>query len=152
MLEEKILDDYKQAMKDRQALKISVLSFLRAEILNLAVAMKKNKLEDIEVISVIRKQIKQRQDSIEQFNKGGREDLADKENKELEILKVYLPKELSGDEINKIIGEVIALTAAYGMKDMGKVMKEVNARIAGQADGKLISDLVKERLTIQKNA
>lgn len=152
MLEERIFDDYKQAMKDRQALKVSVLSFLRAEILNLSVAKKKDKLEDSEVISVVRKQIKQRQDSIEQFNKGGRGDLADKENKELDILKVYLPKELSADEINKIIGEVIALTAAQGMKDMGKVMKEVNAKIAGQADGKLISDLVKGRLMAQESA
>ncbi|MFH0790684.1 MAG: GatB/YqeY domain-containing protein [Candidatus Omnitrophota bacterium] len=148
MLEEKILDDYKQAMKSREALKVSVLSFLRAEIISLAVARKKNKLDDVEVVGVVRKQIKQRQDSIEQFNKGGRHDLADKENKELEILKLYLPEELSQDEIEKIIGEVISLTGAQGMKDMGRVMKEVNAKISGQADGKLISGLVKGRLTV----
>lgn len=148
MLEEKILDDYKQAMKSREALKVSVLSFLRAEIINLAVARKKDKLEDMDVVGVVRKQIKQRQDSIEQFNKGGRQDLADKENRELEILKLYLPKELSQDEIEKIVGEVISLTGAQGMKDMSRVMKEVNAKISGQADGKLISGLVKGRLTV----
>ncbi len=151
MLENKIFDDYKQAMKDRDALKISVLSFLRAEIINLAVAIKKDKLEDMDVVGVVRKQIKQRQDSIEQFNKGGRQDLADKETRELEILRLYLPKELSQDEIKKIAGEIICLTGAQGMKDMSRVMKEVNAKIAGQADGKLVSELVKQRLMIQKN-
>ena len=147
MLEEKILNDYKEAMKSKDTLKSSVLSFLRADMMNLAVAKKKAKLEDSEVISVIKKQIKQRQDSIEQFTKGNRLDMADKETKELAILKIYLPPELSADEIKKIIEEVIASTGAKDMKDMGKVMKEVNAKVAGQADGKLVSDLVKERLS-----
>lgn len=147
MLEEKILNDYKEAMKSRDTLKISVLSFLRADMMNVAVAKKKNKLDDSEVISVIKKQIKQRQDSIEQFTKGNRLDMAEKEKKELEVLKTYLPPELSVDEIKKIIEEAVVLTGAQGIKDMGKVMKEVNTKIAGQADGKLVSDLVKERLS-----
>jgi len=147
MMEERILSEYKEAMKNRDTLKSSVLSFLRADMINAAVAKKKDKLDDNEVISVIRKQIKQRQDSIEQFNKGNRNDLAEKEIKELEILKAYLPAELSPDEIKKIIEEVILSVGAKDIKDMGKVMKEVVAKAAGQADGKLISDLVKERLT-----
>ncbi|MBP7835867.1 MAG: GatB/YqeY domain-containing protein [Candidatus Omnitrophica bacterium] len=146
MLEEKILNDYKEAMKARDSLKSSVLSFLRADMMNLAVAKKKKALDDSEVITVIKKQIKQRQDSIEQFTKGDRIEMAEKEKKELELLKPYLPPEISGDEIKKVIEEVMAATAASGMKDMGRVMKEVNARIAGQADGKLVSDLVRERL------
>lgn len=147
MLEEKLMQDYKEAMKSRDALKTSVLSFLRAEMINVAMAKKKNKLDDPDVVSVIRKQIKSRQDSIEQFTKGNRQDLADKEIKEMEILKSYLPKELAESEIKKIIEEAIALTAAGDMKDMGKVMKEVTAKIAGLADPKLVSDLVRARLS-----
>lgn len=147
MLGEKILNDYKEAMKSRDALKSSVLSFLRADMMNLALAKKKNKLDDSEAISVIKKQIKQRQDSIEQFTKGNRPEMAEKEKKEFEILKTYLPPELCAEELKKIIDEVIVLTEAQGMKDMGKVMKEVSAKVAGQADGKLVSDLVRERLS-----
>jgi uncharacterized protein YqeY len=147
MLEEKILNDYKQAMKSRDALKSSVLSFLRADMMNAAVAKKKKALDDSEVISVIKKQIKQRQDSIEQFTKGNRLDMADKETKELAILKQYLPAELSSEEIKKIIEEAINLVGAKDMKDMGRVMKEATAKAAGQADAKLVSDLVRERLS-----
>ncbi len=147
MLEEKILDDYKEAMKSRDTLRSSVLNFLRAEIMNVAIAKKKSKLDDNEIIAVIRKQIKERQDSIEQFKQGSRQDLADKEAKELEILKSYLPPELPTLEIKAIIEEAISLTAASGMKDMGKVMKEAAVKIAGRADAKLVSDLVKERLS-----
>jgi len=146
MLEEKILNDYRGAMKSRETLKSSTLAFLRAEMINLAITKKKKLLDDNDTIAVIKKQIKQRQDSIEQFSKGNRQDLADKEIQELEILRAYLPPELPIEEINKIIEEVIALTAAQDMKDMGKVMKEAGAKIAGRADGKLVSDLVRERL------
>ncbi len=147
MLEEKILNDYKEAMKSRDTLKSSVLSFLRADMMNAAVAKKKNKLDDNEAVSVIKKQIKQRQDSIDQFTKGNRLDMAEKEKKELQILKAYLPPELSAGEIKKIIEEVIAATGACSIKDMGRVMKEVTAKVAGQADGKLVSDMVRERLS-----
>jgi uncharacterized protein YqeY len=148
MLEEKILNDYKDAMKARDTLKSSVLSFLRADMMNAAVAKKKAKLDDSEVVAVIKKQIKQRQDSIEQFTKGNRLEMADKEKKEAEILKTYLPPELSEEEIKKVIEEAVVATGAQGVKDMGKVMKEVNAKIAGQADGKLVSDLVRVRLGV----
>lgn len=146
-MENRILNEYKAAMKNRDTLKSSVLSFLRAEMINVAVAKKKDKLDDNEVISVIKKQIKQRQDSIEQFNKGNRQDLAEKEMKELEILKAYLPPELSLSEVQKIIEEVISAVGAKSIQDMGKVMKEVVLRVAGQADGKLISDQVREKLS-----
>lgn len=147
MLEEKILNDYKEAMKNKDTLKSSVLSFLRAELINVAFAKKKKALDDNEVIPVIRKQIKNRQDSIEQFQKGNRGDLVDKETKELEILKSYLPQELSVDEIKKIIEEIVASTGAQDLKDMGKVMKEVAGKVEGRADGKMVSDLVRERLS-----
>ena len=147
MLEEKILDDYKNAMKNKDALKSSTLSFLRAELINVAIEKRKKALEDVDVITIIKRQIKQHQDSIEQFKKGNRQDLADKETRELGILKSYLPTELPAEEIKKIIEEAITVTGALGPKDMGRVMKEANAQIAGRADGKLVSDLVKERLS-----
>jgi len=147
MLEEKILLDYKEAMKAKDNLKSSVLNFLRAEMINVAIAKKKKSLEDNDCIAVIRKQLKQRQDSIEQFKQGNRQDLADKETKELQILKSYLPEELSSEELGKVIEEAIQSTQAGGLKDMGKVMKEVNAKVAGRADGKLVSDMVKVKLS-----
>ena len=147
MLEEKIFNDYKEAMKARDTLKSSVLSFLRADILNQATAKKKDKLDDAEVIAVIKKQIKQRQDSIEQFTKGGRFEAAEKEKKESETLRVYLPAELSVEQIKSLIEEAARVTGATSIKDMGRLMKELTAKIAGGADGKLVSDLVRQRLS-----
>jgi hypothetical protein len=147
MLEEKILNDYKEAMKARDTVKSSALSFLRADMINVACAKKKKALDDTEVVVVIKKQIKQREDSIEQFTKVSRLDMAEKEKQELQILKAYLPPELSSDELKKIIEEAIVSTGATSMKEMGMVMKEANLKIAGRADGKLVSDLVRERLS-----
>ncbi len=151
MLEEKIMKDYQEALRSRDSLKSSVLSFLRADIMNTALAKKKDKLDDTDIVAVVRKQIKSRQDSIEQFTKGSRQDLADKEQKELAILKEYLPQELSADQIAKIIQEVIVATGAKDIKDMGKVMKEVTVKIAGKADPKLVSDLVRQKLQAQSS-
>ncbi len=147
MLEEKILNDYKEAMKSRDSLRTSVISCLRAEFMNVAIAKKKDKLDDNDIIAVIKKQMKQRDDSIDQFIKGNRPELAEKEKKEQEILKVYLPAQMSVGEVKRIVEEVIAATAAVDIKDMGKVMKEVNSKIAGKADGKLVSDLVRQKLS-----
>jgi uncharacterized protein YqeY len=146
MLTEKILEDYKAALKQKDQIKASILNFLRSEINYYAIEKQKNKLEDQDVIAVIKKQVKSHQDSIEQFEKGSRTDLAEKEKKELEILKSYLPQELGEAELKKIIDEVIASVPNATIKEMGKIMKEVMAKTAGRADGKLISDLVKERL------
>lgn len=147
MLEEKIMNDYKQAMKDKDGVKSSILSLVRAEMMNAAIAKKKKQLDDEDILSVIRKQVKQHQDSIEQFKKGSRQDLVDKEAKELEVLKNYLPAQMPAAELNKIIEEAVTSTAAVDMKDMGKVMKEVSAKAAGRADAKTISELVKARLS-----
>lgn len=146
MLEEKIFNDYKEAMKAHDTSKTSVLSCLRADILNTCVSKKKNSLDDSECLAVIKKQIKQHQDSIEQFKNGSRADLAEKETKELEMLQVYLPPQLSELEVKAIITEVITSTGASGMKDMGKVMKEVTAKAGQSADSKLISGIVRAKL------
>lgn len=147
MLAEKIFDDYKEAMKARDALRSSVLSFLRADMLNLATARKKDKLDDAEIITVIKKQIKQRQDSIEQFTKGGRPEAAEKEKQESEILKSYLPAQMPVEQIKLLIEEAVISTGASSMKDMGRLMKDLTAKISGGADGKLVSDLVRQRLS-----
>jgi uncharacterized protein len=147
MLTEKIFNDYKEAMKARDTLKSSVLSFLRADMLNQATAKKKDKLDDSEVVAVIKKQVKQRQDSITQFTAGGRLEAAEKETKELAILKSYLPQEMSEAQIKVLIEEAVASIGASGLKDMGRLMKELTVKIAGQADGKLVSDLVRQRLS-----
>ncbi len=151
MLEEKILNDYKQALKNKDKIKSSALSFLRSHLVNQAIKLKKKSLEDSEAISVIKRMVKQHQDSIMQFKQGKRDDLAAKETQELEILKSYLPPELSSDEINKIIEGVISELQPKGPKDMGRVMKEVMAKVSSQADGKLVSELVKQKLSPAKS-
>lgn len=145
-LEEKINKDYIQAMKDKAAEKSGALSYLRAMIKQVKVDKRLEVAADDEVIAVIKKQIKQRQDSIEQFDKGGRPELAAKERAELEIMKVYLPAEMSMDEIRGFIDAAIKETSASSMKDMGNVMKVVREKTGGRADGKLVSELVKEKL------
>ena len=145
-LTEKLFDDFKDAMRKKDTLRVSVLSFLRAQASYAALDKKKDTLDDPETVAVIKKLVKQHQDSIDQFTKGGRLDLVDKEQKELAILKEYLPPEMSAEELGKIIEEAVAATGAQGIKDMGKVMKEVMAKAAGGADSKTVSDKVKERL------
>lgn len=146
MLEEKLLNDYRQAMKAKDTIRASTLSFLRAALANATIEKRNKPLEDNEVIIVIKRQIKQHQDSIEQFKKGARQDFVDKETAELKILESYLPAQLSSDEIKKIIKEVMAATGASSPKDMGKVMKEVMIKVGSQADAKLVSELVKASL------
>ncbi len=146
-LEEQIMNDYKQAMKDKDATKSSTLSFLRSQMKYVLIEKKTDKLADADIVTVIKKQVKQRQDSIDQFEKGGRADLVSKEKAELDILKSYLPQELSAQEVRSAVREGIAETKAASVKDMGNVMKVVLPKLAGKADSKLVSDLVKEELS-----
>jgi len=146
-LEEQIGSDYISAMKERDSLKSSTLSFLRAQLKNVIIEKKADKLEDIDVVAVIKKQVKQRQDSISQFKDGGRDDLVEKESAELAVLKQYLPEEMSEEQLKKIVDEQIAAVEAQSMKDMGKVMKAVLAEVEGQADNKMVSEIIKERLS-----
>lgn len=146
-LEQQIDKDYIQAMKDRDSMRSSALSFLRSQLKYARIELKTERVEDKDVITVLKKQIKQRQDSIEQFQQGGRADLVEKEEKELAILKGYLPAEMSADEIKNIIKEVIKETGASSIKDMGRVMKEAGVKLAGRADNKQVSELVKSELS-----
>ena len=146
-LEEKIGKDYVQAMKDRNSLRSSTLSFLRAQIKNVRIEKKADKVEDAEVIAVIKKQVKQRQESIEQYKNGGRQDLADKEAAELVILREYLPQEMTEDKVKAIVAETIKELGAQSIKDMGKVMKATLDKVQGQADSKVVSEVVKNSLS-----
>jgi uncharacterized protein YqeY len=145
-LEETINKDYIQAMKDRNSERSGALNYLRAMIKQVKVDKRLEKVADDEVFAVIKKQIKQRQDSIEQFEKGGRPELAAKEKAEIDIMKVYLPVEMTADEIKVVIDQVVKEAGAVSMKDMGNVMKVVREKTGGRADGKLVSELVKEKL------
>jgi uncharacterized protein YqeY len=147
MLEEKIFSDYQKALKEKDNLRVSVLRFLRSQILNLKIEKRKELLEDSEVIAIIRKQIKNSTEAIEEYKKGNRQDLVEKESKELEILKTYLPSPLSEEEVLKIIEETIHKESASSLKDMGKVMKAVLEKIAGRFDSQKVSQLVREKLS-----
>lgn len=145
-LKEKILDDMKNAMKSQEADRLSAIRFLQSAVKNREIELRPNAINDQEIIGVIKKLVKQRQDSIEQFEKGGRKDLADKEKFELSVLETYLPKQMSADELGKVVAEVIAALGANSIKQMGAVIKEVQARTAGAADNRQVSELVKSRL------
>lgn len=147
MMEDKITEDFKQAMKSKEAAKVSTLSFLRSQLKYALIEKKADKLADADVVAVIKKQIKQRQDSIEQYEKGGRQDLADKEKFEMNFLKSYLPAEMSAGDLQPVIEAAIKEVNATSIKDMGNVMKAVMPKVAGQADNKLISEMVKQILS-----
>ncbi len=145
-LEEKILDDMKQAMKSNEKSRLSTIRMIRTAVKNKEIDLRR-KLDDDEVLRVIQGMLRRSEESIEQFKAGGRADLVEKESKEVEILKSYLPQSLSQEEIVKIIDESIQETQASSLKDLGKVMKSVMPKLTGKADGKLINQLVKERLS-----
>ena len=145
-LKTKITDDMKAAMKARDAERLSAIRLMLAAIKQLEVDERKD-LSDPEAISVIERMIKQRRDSIAQFQAAGRKDLVDKETFELGLLSSYLPKQLSDDEITSEITAVLAQTGARGPSEMGKVMGLLKGKLAGRADMAKVSALVKAKLT-----
>ena len=140
-LTETIRADMTQSMKAREAERLSTLRMLQAAVKNEQIE-RGRELTDEEALVLIRKAVKQRLDSIEQYTRGNRSDLADKEKRELEILKTYLPPELSEQELETGLREIVAETGASSKKDFGKVMKEATARFKGRADGKTIQEIV----------
>lgn len=143
----KINDDLKSAMKEKDAFKLSVLRMLKSA-LQLEKIAKKHELDDNEIITVIKKQVKLRKDSILEYKKYNKEESVKDLEKEIEILSVYLPEEMSIEEINTLIDEVFKVVNPSSIKDMGNIMKIVNEKIAGKnADIALISKTVKEKLS-----
>lgn len=140
-LTEQVRADLTESMKARDAEKTSTLRMLQSSF-KYAQIESGQELADDEALAVIRKAVKQRQDSIDQYTKGNRPELAEKERREMEILKTYMPPELSDEEIEAGVREIIASTSAQSKKDMGKVMKEANARFKGRVEGRKISEIV----------
>ena len=138
---DKLMDDMKCAMKAHEMQRVNTLRSVIAKVKDLTVNAGKEMTDDA-VLSVIAKAVKQREESIAQFEAAGRAELAEGEKAEMEVLKVYLPTQLSEAEVAVTVKAVIAETGATSKKDMGKVMKEVMVRVKGQADGKLVSKLV----------
>jgi uncharacterized protein len=148
-LQERVDSDLKDAMRAKDATKLGVLRMLKSALKYAAIAKSdaEAELSDAEAVQVIRKQAKQRQDSIESFEKGGRAELADKEKEELAILNTYLPQGMSPDELAKVVRETIAELGATSKAQMGAVMKALQAKVGGRADGKTLSSEVQKQLS-----
>jgi uncharacterized protein YqeY len=145
-LQEKIQSDIADAMRSKEALKLGVLRMMKTAVKNKEIE-KMKPLEEAEVLTVLNSLVKQRKDSVEQFRKGGREELAQKEEEEIRIIETYLPAGASEDDIRRAVDEAIQETGASSAKDMGKVMKATLTRLAGKtADGSRVSQMVKEKL------
>ena len=145
MLKEKLLEDLKNSMKDKNIVRKNVVQMVRAGILQVE-KDKHIELNDEQIIDIIAKESKKRKDALADYEKSGRQDLIDEIKEEIEILAEYLPKQLSIEEVEKIVKEVIDEVGATSMKDMGKVMKSAKAKIGASSDGRTINEVVKKLL------
>jgi len=144
-IKDRLQDDWKTALKTKEKFTASVISTARAAIL-LVEKTDNRKLEEDEVISILAKEVKQRKESMFEFEKGNRQDLVEQCKAEIEILLKYLPQQLDEEEIKQIVKESAEELGANSIKDMGKVMSAVRSKVVGKADGKLVSQIVKEYL------
>lgn len=145
MLKEKLLQDLKNSMKEKNEIRKNAVQMVRAAILQVE---KDNgiTLEDDKITEIIAKEVKKRKDSLEDYKKGGRQDIVSQVEQEISILSEYLPEQLSKEEIQKIVSKIIEEVGATSIKDMGKVMKASKEKIGASADGKTINEVVKELL------
>ena len=146
-IREQIMADVKDAMRSKDQLKLNTLRFLQSAVKNREIELQPNAITSDEVMGVIKKLVKQRKESVEQYQNGGRQDLADQEAAELKVLEGYLPAQMGREQIEKVVTEVIASLSAKTVKDIGPVMKEVIARTAGAADNKTVSEVIKSKLS-----
>jgi uncharacterized protein YqeY len=144
-LKSQITEDMKSAMRAGEKDRLKVVRLILAAIKQVEID-KRTELDDAAVLAVLGKMVKQRRDSVEQFEKGGREDLARIERDEIAVLETYLPEQLSAADLNAMIDDVISATGAEGIRDMGKVMGQIKVKAAGRADMGAVSAAVKERL------
>lgn len=142
---ERLDQDMKQAMKDRAALKLSVIRMVKAALKNEEIN-KGRLLSEDEVLTILTRELKQRRESLHEFEKAGRVELASKTREEIDVLSAYLPAQLSEDEIRDIVREGIAATNATSKKEMGKVMGAIMPKVKGRADGNLVQKIVSEEL------
>lgn len=145
MLKEKLLEDLKSAMKDKNVNRKNTVQMVRAAILQVE-KDKKIELDDNQILEVIAKEFKKRNDSMTDYEKSGREDLINQIKEEMAVLEEYLPKKLSEEELTEKVKEIIAQVGATSMKDMGKIMKEAKEQLGVTADGKMINEMVKKLL------
>jgi hypothetical protein len=147
-LTERIDADLKEAMRAKEATRLSVLRMLKAALKNRAIEKggAEARLDDAEAMQVIRKQVKQRQDSIESFEKGGRPELAEKEKAEIAVLEQYLPAQMGAEELSQLVRNTIAEVSATSKAQMGAVMKALGPKVAGRADGRAVSQEVQKQL------
>lgn len=146
---EQVMSDLKEAMKAKDTVALSTLRALKTALTNAAIESgnKDNVVSDSDALAIVRKQIKQRNDSIEQFENAGRAELAENEKAEIAVLEKYLPAALSSEEVSAIVADAVAETGASSRADMGKVMKVVQEKVAGRADGKTLSQEVMKHLS-----
>lgn len=145
-LKEQLFNDLKTAMKEKDTIRKEVIQIVRAGVLQIEKDNKIDNLDDDSVLSVISKEIKKINDVMPDFEKAQRQDLVDEANKKIELLKAYLPEQLSEAEIEEIVAETIKNVGAVSVRDMGKVMGSVTAKTKGKADNKLVSNVVKKML------
>lgn len=142
---DQLLGDIKTAMKSKEKDKLSALRFLHAEIKNVEINERREPTDD-DVLNVIGRLVKQRQEAIEQFQKGGRDDLVTQEAFQLDVYRAYQPEQLTEDEIAELVEQAIAATGASGKKDMGNVMKVIMPQVKGRAEGKVVNAIVGQKL------
>lgn len=145
MLKEQLMEDFKNAMKEKNEIKKNTIMMIRSAILQVEKDTQKE-LSENEIIEIISKELKKRKESVSDIEKSGRTDLLANINEEISIIKAYLPEELSKEEIEQIVVETIAEVGATTMKEMGKVMQAVKPKVAGRADNKLVNEIVRAKL------
>lgn len=144
-LSERLNDDMKQAMRDKDKFKLTVIRLVRSAIKNVEIEQRKE-LNDDEVLTILNREVKQRRDSLQDFEKAGRDDLVEKINLELAIISEYLPQQLSEEEIKSIVQQTIQEVRASTKADMGKVMGALMPKFKGRADGKIVNQIVQQSL------
>lgn len=145
-IREQLTNDMKEAMRAKDSLKLEAIRFLQAAIKNREIELRPDPISNDEVMAVVKRMVKQRKESIEQYKAANRQDLVDKEAAELKILETYLPAQMSREQIEAMVTATIAELKATSIKDMGNVMKAVTAKAAGSADNKIVSEVIKAKL------
>ena len=144
-MKEQLLQDLKEAMREKDTIKKDAITMLRASILQVEKDTQKT-LNDDEICAIVAKEVKKRKESLKEYEEANREDIVESLKREIEVLYKYLPEQLTKEEIEKLVEQAIVESQATSMRDMGKVMSILRPKTAGKADGKLVSDIVKEKL------
>lgn len=144
---ERLNNDMKETMKSKEKDKLSVIRMIKASLQNEGIKLGKKELSEEEELTVLSREVKQRKDSLQEFEKAGREDLVEKIRTELQYVEAYLPKQLSEEELSEIVKETISETGAASKADMGKVMAAIMPKVKGKADGSLVNKLVQQHLS-----